>query len=250
MLTIARVNDEHHEATRRYYDEFAERYEARRGGNVPGGYHDLVDELELGFLERFARDKEVLEVGCGTGLLLEGMQSFVKHARGLDLSPRMLDRARARGLDVVEGSALALPFPDSSFDVACSFKVLAHVPDLRLALSEMLRVVRPGGTVVAELYNAQSLRMLVKRYGPAGRIGKHTTEAHVFTRFDSPADVAALLPANAHIVATRGVRILAPSAHALELPIVGPLLVRAERAVCDGPLARFGGFWICAIRKT
>lgn len=238
---------DHH--TRRYYDEFAKRYEEQRGGRVLDGYHDLIDELELEFLERFARDREVLEVGCGTGLLLQGMQRFVQRASGIDLSPGMLAVARSRGLEVVEGSATALPFPDESFDVTCSFKVLAHVPDLSLALREMLRVTRPGGTVVAELYNADSLRALVKRWGPAGRIGETTTEAAVYTRFDSPASVRAMLPPGARIVDTRGVRILTPAAGALSLPIVGPILRAAERRLCDGPLARFGGFWIAAIRR-
>ena len=130
--------------TRAYYDEFAERYEDRRDGRDPGGYHDLVDELELGFVERFGRGRDVLEVGCGTGLLLRHIADFARAARGVDLSTGMLERARARGLEVVEGSATELPFPDASFDVACSFKVLAHVRDVRRALAEMARVVRPG----------------------------------------------------------------------------------------------------------
>ncbi len=54
-------------------------------------------------------------------------------ARGVDLSPGMLHKAQARGLDVVLGSATALPFEDNQFDVTCSFKVLAHVPVIELA---------------------------------------------------------------------------------------------------------------------
>src|SRR6185312_14614988 len=111
--------------TRAYYDTFARRYEAHRDGHDPGGYHDLVDELEVGFVERFGRGRSVLEVGCGTGLLLRRIAAFAGTARGVDLSPGMLEQARARGLDVHEASATDLPFPDASFDVACSFKVLA-----------------------------------------------------------------------------------------------------------------------------
>ncbi len=236
-------------ATRRYYDAFAARYEARRGGNVPGGYHDMLDDLEIDFLRPFGRGGEVLEVGCGTGLLLERIAGFASRAVGIDLSPGMLEHARARGLDVAEGSATDLPFDAESFDVACSFKVLAHVEDLDRALSEMLRVVRPGGVVVAELYNRRSLRALVKRFGPAGAVADRLDESAVYTRFDDPAEVVARLPAGAHLEAERGVRIVTPAAKALELPVIGPVLRFAEERLADR-FARLGGFWIAAIRKT
>src|SRR5262245_4442602 len=110
--------------TRAYYDEFSQRYEDKRGGREPGGYHDLIDDLEVDLVARHATGKDVLEVGCGTGLLLERFAKFAKSAKGVDLSPGMLEKARGRGLDVAEASASELPFEAGSFDVACSFKVL------------------------------------------------------------------------------------------------------------------------------
>ncbi|MGE3674123.1 MAG: class I SAM-dependent methyltransferase, partial [Polyangiaceae bacterium] len=163
-----------HDSNRAYYDAFSKRYEALRGTNDPGGYHELLDELEASFVERFATGRDVLEVGCGTGLVLSRIARFAKHAQGLDLSPGMLEKAKERGLDVTLGSATDLPFPDASFDVTCSFKVLAHVPDLEKALSEMARVTRPGGMVLAELYNPNSFRGVVKRYDPAREIAQKT----------------------------------------------------------------------------
>jgi ubiquinone/menaquinone biosynthesis C-methylase UbiE len=243
------IGDAHLDATRQYYDEFSRRYDDRRGGKVRGGYHDLLDDLELGFLSRFATGARVLEVGCGTGLLLERMAEFALETKGVDLSAGMLRHALARGLDAVEGSATELPFGDESFDVACSFKVLAHVKEIERALAEMVRVIRPGGTVIAEFYNPYSLRALVKRFGPAGAISSTTNENAVYTRFDSPADVKRLLPAGTRVVDHRGVRIVTPYAPALELPLLGPILNKLERTLCDGPLASFGGFWIAAIRK-
>lgn len=244
-----RESGEHLSATRAYYDEFAARYEAKRDGRDPGGYHDLLDELEVGFVERFGRGGDVLEVGCGTGLIMRRIAAFARSTRGVDLSPGMLAQARARGLDVLEASATTLPFPDASFDVACSFKVLAHVRDIRLALAEMARVVRPGGHVLAEFYNPVSLRGLAKRLGPAGAISDRTDESAVFTRFDAPWEVRALLPSCARIVASRGVRIVTPAAAVLGVPLVGPLLRGAERLLCDSPLGYFGGFWIAAAQK-
>ena len=157
-------------ATRAYYDEFSHRYEAERRPNRPDGYHALVDDLEVELVERYGAGGDVLECGVGTGLLLERIARFARPRAGIDLSPGMLERARARGLDVREASVTAIPFDDASFDVTCSFKVLAHVPEIGRALAEMARVTRPGGVVIAEFYNPVSLRGLVKRLGPAGAI--------------------------------------------------------------------------------
>ncbi len=164
MTDTPATNDDHLEATRAYYDEFAHRYEDRRDGRDPSGYHDMLDDLELGFLRRFAEGRDVLEVGCGTGLLLRRMAKFARSAKGVDLSPGMLERARARGLDVTEASATSLPFADASFDVACSFKVLAHVRDVQRALAEMARVVRPGGTIWLVLH---PLSRVLRAFGAA-----------------------------------------------------------------------------------
>ena len=239
---------EHLEATRQYYDEFSRRYDAQRGGRVKDGYHDLIDDLEIGFVERFASGKRVLEVGCGTGLLLERIAGFASEAKGVDLSPGMLEHAAKRGLDVVEGSATALPFESDRFDVVCSFKVLAHVRDIATALAEMMRVTRPGGVMVLEFYNPWSLRGLVKKLGPAGHISEQTKESAVYTRFDTPSEVRAMLPHGCSIEAHRGVRIVTPAAPLLNVPVLGFVLRGLEHALADGPLGRLGGCWIAAIR--
>jgi ubiquinone/menaquinone biosynthesis C-methylase UbiE len=144
---------------RSYYDDFAGWYERERGR----GYHQLIDDLELELIQRHATGADVLEAGCGTGLLLERVAGFARTARGVDLSAGMLAKAQGRRLDVVQGSVTALPFADQSFDVVYSVKVLAHVQDIRGALREMTRVLRPGGWLLAEFYNPRSLRYLVKR---------------------------------------------------------------------------------------
>ena len=237
------------DSNRRYYDAFAQDYEKHRGDNDPGGYHELLDELEAEFVQRFGDGKDVLEVGCGTGLVLSRLAAFARSARGVDLSPGMLEKARARGLDVLEGSALKLPFPDASFDVTCSFKVLAHVPEIDEALSEMARVTRPGGSVIAEFYNPHSLRGLIKRFGPRGRIAEGAHEGHVYTRFDSPKEVRALTPKGCRFVTARGVRVATPTAHVMRTELGQKLFRSAERLLCDSPLSRFGGFYVAAFEK-
>ena len=109
------------DANREYYDAFSTDYERERGNNDPGGYHELLDELEAGYVRRFGQGRDVLEVGCGTGLVLLRIREFARQARGVDLSPGMLATAQARGLYVTLGSATELPFDSNQFDVTCSF---------------------------------------------------------------------------------------------------------------------------------
>ena len=235
--------------SRAYYDAFAEGYDDQRGGNEPNGYHDLIDDLEVELVERFGRDRDVLEVGCGTGLLLQRFAGFARSARGIDTSPGMLAHAEKRGLDVSVASATALPFSDASFDVTCSFKVLAHVREIDVALSEMFRVTRPGGVVVAEFYNAWSLRSLAKRLAGPQRIHDGVDESHVYVRLDEVDAMHGRFPKSAEFVAARGIRIITPAAGVLRWPGVGSVIARAERALADSHLSRFAGFYVLAYRK-
>jgi ubiquinone/menaquinone biosynthesis C-methylase UbiE len=233
------------EQSRAYYDDFSAGYERERHR----GYHALLDELELATIEPLVRGRDVLEVGCGTGLILEKLARLARRAEGVDLSPGMLALAQGRGLSVREGSATELPFPDASFDVVVSFKVLAHVPDIERALSEMARVCRPGGHVVAELYNPWSLRFLAKRLAGPQPISDGRTEADVYTRWDPPTRIKALLPASVELVRVHGVRVFTPAAFVHRLPVIGSLFATAERLAVASPLRWFGGFLVAVAEK-
>ena len=241
--------DGSHDANRAYYDEFSKSYEKHRRPNDGHGYHALVDDLEVELCERYGTGRDILECGCGTGLILERLAEFGRRAAGVDLSPGMLELARSRGLEVKEASVTALPFDDATFDVTCSFKVLAHVPEIELALKEMVRVTRPGGIVLAEFYNPYSLRAVLKRVGPAGRIAASTKESQVYTRFDSPFALKKLLPPGTHLVGARGVRIVTPAAKVMTTLLGRRVFRAAERALCDSPLRVFAGFYVAAIEK-
>ncbi|HEY3497288.1 MAG TPA: class I SAM-dependent methyltransferase [Polyangiaceae bacterium] len=233
------------ERSRAYYDDFSTGYERERHH----GYHALLDELELDVTLPFARGREVLEVGCGTGLILSRVTEHAARAVGVDLSPGMLALARERGLEVSEASATALPFSDASFDLVYSFKVLAHVPEIERALSEMARVCRPGGLVLAELYNPWSLRYVAKKLAGPGKISDGRSEADVYTRWDAPTALDRLLPAELERLEVRGLRVFTPAAFVHRLPVVGELLGLAERAVTRSPLRWFGGFLVVVAKK-
>lgn len=238
------------DATRAYYNEFSRGYERQRRPNDPSGYHALLDDLQVDLVERYGHGREVLECGCGTGLLLERIAKTARVAKGIDLSPGMLEHAKARGLDVREGSVTALPFDDASFDVTCSFKVLAHVPDIGRALSEMARVTRPGGVILAEFYNPLSFRGLAKRFAPAGKISETTRESAVYTRLDAPWIIPRVMPAGVKVEAVRGVRIVTPAAFVHRIPGVRQIVQKLEWALADTKAAFFGGFYIAVLRKN
>jgi len=231
---------------RTYYDGFAGWYENER--HLP--YHRMLDDLEVELVERYAAGKDVLEIGCGTGLLLHRTAQFARRAVGIDLSAGMLGRARQRGLEVVQASATELPIATGSVDVAYSFKVLAHIPDIRGALAEMSRVVRPGGWVIAEFYNARSLRRLVKAIKPPTAVSETSHDGHVFTRYDDAATIRGYLPPELSWVATRGIRVITPVAQVLEVPVLGPVVRWAEHRLADLPGARsVGGFLVACCRR-
>ena len=132
---------------RRYWDKHA------------GAY-----DRQMGFFDRhlFADSRDwvcskaggqVLEVAIGTGLNLAHYPNEVQLA-GVDQSPAMLDIAReragqlGRAVDLRQGDAQALEFPDASFDtMVCTFSLCA-IPDDRAAVAEMARVLRPGGLLL------------------------------------------------------------------------------------------------------
>jgi ubiquinone/menaquinone biosynthesis C-methylase UbiE len=232
---------------RAYYDDFAGWYERER--HLP--YHRMLDDLEVGLVERYATGKDVLEVGCGTGLILDRVARFARRARGIDLSGGMLAKAAARGLDVAQASATELPIATASVDVAYSFKVLAHIPDITGVMREMARVVRPGGWVLAEFYNARSLRRLVKAVKPPTAVSDQTHDEHVYTRYDDADAIRGYLPPELSWQTTRGIRVITPVAKLLEVPVVGACVRWAEHRLADLPGAReVGGFLVACCRRS
>jgi SAM-dependent methyltransferase len=69
--------------------------------------------------------------------------------RAIDISPQMVELATARGIDAAVGDVEVLPFADASFDCVIAAWMLYHVPDLDRGLSEIARVLRPGGRLIA-----------------------------------------------------------------------------------------------------
>ena len=101
----------------------------------------------------------VLDVGCGTGSLSFTLPEIanVASVTGVDLTESFVEFARGRNTDprisFRQADARALPFEDNSFDRAFSMLVLQFIPDSARVVAEMRRVVRPGSTVTAAVWD-------------------------------------------------------------------------------------------------
>ena len=127
---------------------------------------------------------KVLEVGVGTGMALS---VYPRHCQvtGVDLAPDMLEHAQERidrngwrHVQVMEGDAMDLKLPDSSFDYVTAFHVVSVVPDARRMMAEVQRVCKPNGTIVVINHFRSSKRALAaidRRLEPiTRRVGWHT----------------------------------------------------------------------------
>lgn len=106
----------------------------------------------------------VVDVGTGSGALLPLLAGCGAEVTAVDHSATLLERARrrclaagAKGIRFQQADARALPFPDGRFDVAYTSMVLHHLPQPQEAVTELARVVRPGGRVVVVEFSRHNL---------------------------------------------------------------------------------------------
>ncbi len=116
-------------------------------------YAQVAAELDL------QPDDELLDVACGAGAFLAGHAAHVRYAAGLDLSPAKVSLARRRlagriaagTAEVAQGDAGALPWEDDRFSAVTTMDAIGWFPDPARAVTEMHRVLRPGGRAVLQM---------------------------------------------------------------------------------------------------
>ncbi|QJR35458.1 class I SAM-dependent methyltransferase [Gemmatimonas groenlandica] len=145
-------------AVQREYDALAGHYDQRWKGYVAASTALAASRLEL------TPNEWLLDVGCGTGALLEQLHRRAPSARliGVDATVGMLLRARARlapAVLLVESTGEALPLADASVQSVVSTSALHYMEDAPRALREMHRVLAPGGRLVIVDWCADFLTM-------------------------------------------------------------------------------------------
>lgn len=125
--------------------------------------YDLINDLQsLGMHRRWKRrlvheagirvGERALDVCCGTGDVAFALRDLGAEVTGLDFSEAMLGIARKRNtggaVRFLQGDALALPFPDQTFDVVTVAYGVRNLADVHAGLAELLRVLRPAGRLL------------------------------------------------------------------------------------------------------
>lgn len=164
------------------YSELSHLYDRLFTNVFADRIHHVIHSLAL------PEGSSVLEVGIGTGLSVEAYPHDC-NVIGVDLATEMLEKAKEKikgqGLGhirVQQMDALALEFPDSSFDYTTAFHVISVVPDARRFLAEMVRVTKPGGHIViinhfrSENQLLSAMDTLIEPI--TRRLGWHTLDFH------------------------------------------------------------------------
>ncbi len=127
---------------KRRYSETAPVYE-RRYEQIQREKYEIV----TGNLPRVGK---VLDLGCGTGMLLSELTRRSEFVVGIDTSPEMLELARERrgSAALVLADADYLPFADCSFDAVISVTLLQNMPNPAVTVREVARVAKPEGIVI------------------------------------------------------------------------------------------------------
>lgn len=120
----------------------------------PGG-RDELDAAAM-HLPAPAQPARVLDVGCGSGVLLARMQTLGWQVEGVEIDPDGVKAARRRGVPVREGTLEDQNFPENHFDAVHSAHVIEHVYDPLSLLRECRRILKPGGTLVVLTPNIES----------------------------------------------------------------------------------------------
>lgn len=160
--------------------------------------HD-INPLRLGWIDRCVglAGKRVLDVGCGGGLLTEGMAACNADVTGIDLSEKPLGVARLHLLEsgrqvdyrLVAAETLAAEAP-ASFDVVTCLEMLEHVPDPARTVAACATLVKPGGQVFFSTINRNPKAYLFAVIGAEYILNLLPKGTHDYARFLRPAELA------------------------------------------------------------
>jgi SAM-dependent methyltransferase len=220
----------------------ADPFEAFKNTQKQGWKHfaprEMVTTVPAARLVKFAGVKpgqRLLDVACGTGVVAVTAALLGAQVTGLDLTPELLDRARHNSrvagveVDWREGDAEKLPFADASFDVVLSQFGHMFAPRPAVAIAEMLRVLKPGGTLAFSTWPPEVF---------TGRMFR------LVSNYSTPPPPGVAPPpqwGDQNVVRERlgaAVRDIAFERETMYVPALSPQHYRATAEVSAGPLVR------------
>jgi 2-polyprenyl-6-hydroxyphenyl methylase/3-demethylubiquinone-9 3-methyltransferase len=158
-----------------------------------------INPLRLDWIESHVtlKDQKVLDVGCGGGLLSEGMAARGAHVTGIDLSEKPLGVARLHlyesGLNVdyqlIAAEAMAEAHP-AAFDVVTCLEMLEHVPDPASIVAACAKLVKPGGHVFFSTLNRNPKSYLFAVVGAEYILNLLPRGTHDYAKFIRPAELS------------------------------------------------------------
>ncbi len=159
-----------------------------------------INPLRLEWIDELAslRSKQVLDVGCGGGILAESMARRAAHVTGIDLAARPLGVARLHALEAgvdnldyreIATEALAAERP-AAFDVVTCMEMLEHVPDPAAVVRACATLVKPGGWVFFSTLNRNPKAFLFAVIGAEYLLGLLPKGTHEYARFIRPSELA------------------------------------------------------------
>jgi len=140
-----------------FFDRRAADYDREYADESPGGYALRIRRKKA--LDLFDQpDGNVLDVGCGPGVMAQELVNRGCRFWGVDPSPKMIAIGRSRfgendRVQFVQGDAGRMAFADGFFDAVLCMGVIDSVPDGPQAIREMVRVLKPGGTLILTFTN-------------------------------------------------------------------------------------------------
>lgn len=136
----------------KYYDSYYTPKKLVIPSFVSGRLNEIISEFSP-----YRRTNRLLDVGCGSGSLLEAAARGGWTAEGLEVSQSAVDHARGLGFKVFCGEMAAANYPTGFFDVVTASEVFEHVPDPQSLIRDIARVLRPGGLLWATTPHGRGL---------------------------------------------------------------------------------------------
>lgn len=175
---------------------------AHRWWDVNSEFRPLhqINPLRLDWIQTLAslKDKQVLDVGCGGGILSDAMARAGAHVTGIDLATKSLKVAQLHALETqtpnvsyreVSAEALAAEKP-ASFDVVTCMEMLEHVPDPASVVKACATLVKPGGWVFFSTLNRNPQSFLFAIVGAEYVLNLLPKGTHEYAKFIRPSELA------------------------------------------------------------